>query len=1031
MIVLHGTWKLPAQIYDRGNFFLWGESSNSTQVVKRKGRLATRTPRPHPFQASQDDISRVITSFETGDINKKTQTDRTFITLPSYLDAPQASPDLIRDDELDNGIEKVVLSTWQLDGLSLPPEEAVALLTSLSGFWTGIDGYAIGSDFRFWSKVSKFAMELLSKQHFVPGIVTSENNSKTFARWQYVLNDQDDLTRMSMLATGMPQICRSLVQNRMLHPEAYLSDFLNTAVDGSIRKWMPLSELSSKTTGLSSAWLESLATGAPIKTHATGLKNLSEGIRSWSEPIRDIQTSGFRTCFRLEAPPPEADDRWSLRYFLQAADDPSLLVPAWDVWKESGDSLQFLTRKFDHPQEKMLADLGKASKLFTPIEDSLNSATPVAAHLDTKNAYAFLKEVASLLSDSGFGVLIPPWWNKGAAKTQLGIKLNVKPKPEPKAGKGIFTFKSIVNYNWQLALGGEAISEEEFRNLSLLKEPLVRIRGQWVELKKDEIDTAIKFFKSKNSGEMLLGEAMRLGMIQGGSQTGLPITGFEAQGKLSSFFDQLSGKKKIKEQKQPENFKGELRPYQLKGFSWLAFLQQYGIGACLADDMGLGKTIQLLALLLKDKEAGNEGPVLLICPTSVVGNWQREATKFAPALRVLVHHGISRKKKEFLDEVLDYDLVISTYALTYRDEDILDKVQWNGIVLDEAQNIKNSSTKQSQAVRRIKADYRIALTGTPVENRLSELWSIMEFLNPGYLGSADGFRRTFALPIERYNDKEAGMQLRTIVTPFVLRRLKTDSTIIKDLPDKIEVKEHCNLTKEQATLYEAVVKDMLRKINDAEGIERKGAILSALMRLKQVCNHPAQFLDDGSSLPDRSGKLNRITEMLEEALSEGDSALIFTQFAQMGNMLKAHLQKVFGQEVMFLHGGVNQKQRDQMVMRFSEKNGPRIFILSLKAGGVGLNLTRANHVFHFDRWWNPAVENQATDRAFRIGQTKNVQVHKFICDGTLEERIDEMIESKKELAENIIGTGEGWLTEMTTEQLKDLFTLRREAVRYE
>lgn len=1030
MIVLHGTWKPPVQIQERGNFFLWGESSTSQQV-KRKGSLATRTPRPHPFQASHDDISRIITSFDPGDINKKTLPDRTFISLPSYLDAPQASPDLMRDDEFDNGMEKVVLSTWQIDGLSIPPEDAVALLTSLSGFWTGIDGFAIGSDFNFWSKVSKFAMELLSKQHFVPGIVASPNNGRKFARWQYVLNDQDDLSRMSMLAGGMPPICRSLEQNRLPHPEAYLSDFLNNAVDGSIRRWMPLSEISSKTTGLSSAWLESLATGAPIKTHAIGLKSLSEGIRSWSEPIRDIRTSGFRTCFRLEAPLPEADDSWSLRYFLQAADDPSLLVPAGDVWKESGDSLQFLTRKFDHPQEKMLADLGKASRLFTPIEDSLNTATPVAAHLDTKHAYAFLKEAAPLLSESGFGVLIPPWWNKGAAKTQLGIKLNIRPKPEPKTRRGIFTFDSIVNYNWQLALGGEAISEEEFRHLSSLKEPLVRIRGQWVELKKDEIDTAIKFFRSRNSGEMKLAEAMRIGMIPGESQTGLPITGFEAKGKLSSLFDQLSGKKKIKEQQQPESFEGVLRPYQVKGFSWLAFLQQYGIGACLADDMGLGKTIQLLALLLKGKEDGNVGPVLLICPTSVVGNWQREAKKFAPSLRVLVHHGISRKKKEFLDEVLNYDLVISTYALTYRDEDILDKVEWNGIVLDEAQNIKNSSTKQSQAVRRIKADYRVALTGTPVENRLGELWSIMDFLNPGYLGSAAGFRRAFALPIERYNNKEAGMQLRSIVTPFVLRRLKTDSTIIKDLPDKIEVKEHCNLTKEQATLYEAVVKDMLRKINDSEGIERKGAILSALMRLKQVCNHPAQFLDDGSSLPDRSGKLNRITEMLEEALSEGDSALIFTQFARMGHMLKAHFQKIFGQEVMFLHGGVNQKQRDQMVMRFSEKNGPRIFILSLKAGGVGLNLTRANHVFHFDRWWNPAVENQATDRAFRIGQTKNVQVHKFICDGTLEERIDEMIESKKELAENIIGTGEGWLTEMTTEQLKDLFTLRREAVRYE
>ena len=394
----------------------------------------------------------------------------------------------------------------------------------------------------------------------------------------------------------------------------------------------------------------------------------------------------------------------------------------------------------------------------------------------------------------------------------------------------------------------------------------------------------------------------------------------------------------------------------------------------------------------------------------------------------MVHHGIARKKKEFLSAVREYDLIISTYALAHRDEEIFSQVEWNGIVLDEAQNIKNQFTKQSQAVRKFRSDYRVALTGTPVENRLSELWSILEFLNPGYLGSAEGFRKRFALPIERYNDKEAGIKLRSIVSPFILRRLKTDPTIIKDLPDKIEMKEHCNLTKEQATLYEAVVKDMLRKIEESEGIERKGMVLSALVRLKQVCNHPAQFLGDSSTLPGRSGKLNRITEMLEEVLAEDDAALIFTQFAEMGSMLKKHFQTVFGHEVLFLHGGVPQKQRDQMVMRFSEKNGPKIFILSLKAGGVGLNLTRASHVFHFDRWWNPAVENQATDRAFRIGQTKNVQVHKFLCDGTLEERIDEMIEDKKALAENIIGAGEGWLTEMTTEQLRDMFTLRKEAV---
>ena len=936
MIVLHGTWKPPASIEERGNFFLWGESSTSTRV-KRKGRPRAGMPRPHPFQASQDDIFKIITSpdFANSGI-KKARQDSVFITLPSISNSPQASPDLIREDTSENGTEKVGLTAWKIDGLSLPPEDAVSLLTMFSGFWTTIDGFAIGTDFRFWSKVSKFAMELLSKQHFVPGLVSSENNGHSFARWQYVLNDQDDMTRMSMLAGAMPPICRSILQNGLPGlPEALVSVFLNSAIDGCIRRWIPISEIQRKTSGISTAWLESLTTGQPIKTNTHGLKTLSEGIRSWSGPIHEIEKSGFRTCFRLEPPVSEVDDGWSLRYFLQASDDPSLLVPADEVWKESQDTLSFLTRKFDHPQEKLLADLGKASRLFTPIEDSLNMARPVAAELGTRQAYAFLKEAASLLSESGFGVLIPQWWNKGAAKTQFGIKLNVKPKREPKTGKGIFTFDSIISYNWQLALGGEAISEEEFERLSILKEPLVRIRGQWVELKKDEIDAAIKFFRSKNSGEMTLSEAMKLSIGQGESQTGLPIAGFEAKGGLSSVFEQLSGRKRIKQIQQPDSFTGELRPYQVKGLSWLSFLRQYGLGACLADDMGLGKTIQLLALLLKDKEEGIDRPTLLICPTSVVGNWQREAKKFAPSLRVLVHHGINRRKKEFLEEVLDYDLIISTYALTHRDEEILAGVEWNGVVLDEAQNIKNSSTKQSQAVRRIKAGYRVALTGTPVENRLSELWSIMEFLNPGYLGSAAGFRRAFALPIERYNDKEAGLRLRSIVTPFVLRRLKTDSSIIKDLPDKIEIKEHCNLTKEQATLYEAVVRDMLGKIEESEGIERKGAVLSALMKLKQVCNHPAQFLGDGSSIPERSGKLNRITEMLEEVLAEGDSAIIFTQFAQMGSMLKTHFQKVFGQEVLFLYGGSKPEAKRPYGHAVLRKERPKDIHTFTKSGWRG------------------------------------------------------------------------------------------------
>jgi hypothetical protein len=441
-------------------------------------------------------------------------------------------------------------------------------------------------------------------------------------------------------------------------------------------------------------------------------------------------------------------------------------------------------------------------------------------------------------------------------------------------------------------------------------------------------------------------------------------------------------------------------------------------------------TVQFLALLLHEKAEGRmDGPSLLVCPTSVISNWQREAQRFTPSLNVMVHHGPERLTGDkFAKEAAASDLVVTSYPLTHRDAKTLSAVQWACVALDEAQNIKNPETKQAQTIRKLKAERRVALTGTPVENRLSELWSIMDFLNKGYLGSLAEFKRTFAIPIERYRQLDQAERLKTMVQPFILRRLKTDPRIIQDLPEKIEMKEYCPLTREQATLYQAVVEDMLQQINDAEGIKRRGAVLAALMKLKQVCNHPSQFLKDGSALENRSGKLTRLIEMLDEALAEGDRMLIFTQFAEMGGMLKRYLQNHFGCEALFLHGSVPRKAREKMIDRFQQETGPPLFVLSLKAGGLGLNLTRANRVFHFDRWWNPAVEEQATDRAFRIGQTRNVQVHKFVCTGTLEEKIDAMIESKRELARITVGTGEGWITELSTDQLRDLFALRKEAI---
>ncbi|MBE8967434.1 helicase [Nostocales cyanobacterium LEGE 12452] len=442
-------------------------------------------------------------------------------------------------------------------------------------------------------------------------------------------------------------------------------------------------------------------------------------------------------------------------------------------------------------------------------------------------------------------------------------------------------------------------------------------------------------------------------------------------------------------------------------------------------------TVQFIAFLLHLKEQDAlENPTLLVCPTSVLGNWEREVNKFAPSLKILQYHGDKRPKgKAFLEAVKKHDLIVTSYSLLHRDIKSLQSVSWQIIVLDEAQNVKNPEAKQSKAVRELEATFRIALTGTPVENRLQELWSILDFLNPGYLGNKQFFQRRFAMPIEKYGDTASLTQLRSLVQPFILRRLKSDRDIIQDLPDKQEMTVFCGLTGEQAALYQQIVEQSLVEIESAEGLQRRGMILALLIKLKQICNHPAQYLKEATLEQHNSAKLLRLEEMLEEVLAEGDHALIFTQFAEWGKLLKPYLEKHLGREIFFLYGSTSKKQREEMIDRFQhDPQGPPIMILSLKAGGVGLNLTRANHVFHFDRWWNPAVENQATDRVFRIGQTRNVQVHKFVCTGTLEEKINDMIESKKQLAEQVVGAGEEWLTELDTDQLRNLLILDRNAV---
>jgi SNF2 family DNA or RNA helicase len=457
------------------------------------------------------------------------------------------------------------------------------------------------------------------------------------------------------------------------------------------------------------------------------------------------------------------------------------------------------------------------------------------------------------------------------------------------------------------------------------------------------------------------------------------------------------------------------------------------LNPCLADDMGLGKTLEVIARLLKEREeAGIVPPTLVIAPTSVLGNWRKEIERFAPQLRTLVHQGITRlkDKENFAETSQNYDVVLTSFALARLDEKLLQGMKWHRVVVDEAQNIKNPHAAQTRAILKLAAPHRLAQTGTPVENRLRDLWSIFNFLSPGYLGKEAQFRKTFELPIQKDNDLARSTTLKKLVEPFILRRVKTDKRIIDDLPDKIEQKMFCTLSSEQASLYEAVVKDVEEQLNDAEGIQRKGLILSTLLKLKQICNHPAQFLQDGSAFTtERSHKLQRLGEMVEEVIDSGESALIFTQFTEIGGELERYLEHALHYNTYYLHGGTSVKRRERMITEFQDpETEPSLFILSLRAGGVGLNLTKANHVFHFDRWWNPSVEDQATDRAFRIGQRKNVFVHKFVAMGTLEERIDAMIEDKKRLSSLVMGTDESWLTELDNDTFKDLIALRRSAV---
>jgi len=755
------------------------------------------------------------------------------------------------------------------------------------------------------------------------------------------------------------------------------------------------------------------------------------GFSRWLKKHAPIWQQVGRVCFHLAEN--KNDPRFPFAFLATYA--PGLSRGGQVQYRPLGRALQdYAGRRERKVLINLLSPVKAASEKSSFIRKLVESGDvfhPLA--WSPKEAYRFLREVP-LMEQSGLLVRIPDWWQK---RPRPRVVVTVGENKQTRLGTD-----TLLDFKVELALAEERLTEAEWRQLMEAEEGLVNLRGRWVEIDRERLSEALAHWRrvEKEVGRdgisfiegmrLLAGTSKHLEADDGSADNDREWAFVNAGTWLSAVLADLRDPARLDSEGPNENFRGTLRPYQLVGHNWLRFLTSLGLGACLADDMGLGKTIQVLSLLLSLKGAKeNDGrPSLLVLPASLLANWREEMNRFAPGLQACFVHPSEASRVEIelmagdpAGAFAGKDVVLTTYGMLLRQKWLLD-MEWGLVILDEAQAIKNPAADQTRAVKRVKARAKIVLTGTPVENRLSDLWSIFDFLCPGLLGSSRRFKE-FLKGLDHSGQDRYG-PLRRLVQPYILRRLKIDKSIISDLPDKTEVKTYCGLSRKQAALYARSVEDLARALHGTEGMKRRGLVLSYLLKFKQICNHPSHLLGDRRYEPAESGKYERLRAICEEIASRQEKVLLFTQFREMTEPLAVFLAGVFGREGVMLHGGTPVKKRKDLIHAFAQEDGPPFFVLSLKAGGTGLNLAAASHVIHFDRWWNPAVENQATDRAFRIGQNRNVLVHKFICRGTVEERIDELIEEKRELSEGILKAGaEIMLTEMSDKELLDLVSL--------
>ncbi len=927
---------------------------------------------------------------------------------------------------------------------------------------------------KVWTFLTKLLFELLNRGQFIPKM--ERFNSKYHkSSWKVLVKTENDRSRFDAIVnwSSWASFCLPIdfiasnggfKSEGLWHPSYLFSLFLDEVGDSLIRTILNQKDFIAFQEYYSSeiereanenfkpSWdykfLTSLISKDPLyKIGGFHESILPDLIQNWTQSVRSFPFKvNFSIRLKLEYPK-ENQSKWSLNIFLILEDKSYPLRELWVVANILNEELKNDVNKEGSDLEFILRALGKIVKIYPPVQRAFEDELQSTIYLTNDEVINFLKFPKDLLIQSGVIVELPEVFKRGGMQ-RLTNKLLIRSRDIKDQNMrtysvlpSLFDVNSLLDVKWEVKIGEKEVSKEKVDQIIKSNKPLINLDGDWVLIEQADLEELQTLQKPHIENYM---DALRLGMT--GKFQSAQGNEYEVvlEGDFKQIINSLVKINKFDSISVPSLFKGKLRHYQQEGLNWMGNLARFNFGLCLADDMGLGKTIQIIAFLsyLKENFPNNPGSYLIICPTSILFNWQHELNKFAPELKVTIHHGPNRirdltKIQEFTQS---HRVFLTSYGTIRNDVEILETIQFSGIIVDESQNMKNYYSQQTQAINKLKSQFRICLSGTPIENRLMELWSLFNFLNPGLLGSRSDFQKDFIIPIDRFQDQQAIDRLKLIINPFLMRRVKSDKNIISDLPEKNEMKILIELTEDQVELYQDLVNSTLKELQKtySDKGKNKGLILSLIVKLKQICNHPYQFIkkdinsinfeENLKQVISKSKKLKRLVEMSEEVISNGEKVLIFTQFTQMGDIIKKVLENRLKLEILYFHGGIPEQKRKSIVDKFqsSETDSPPILILSLRAGGTGLNLTQGTTVIHFDRWWNPAVENQATDRAYRIGQRSVVNVYKFISKGTIEEKIDALLEEKKDLADKIVTTtGESWITGLEGDKLKELLVLSK------